>query len=342
MAVPTLTSIAPTTGHSGGQTLIEIVGTGFALPPDPPATGPAPAPAPSLSVKVGGRSCTSVAVVSSVLAYALTPKGDPDGTAKDCVVQNLDASGVPIGGETDTLVEAFTFVRPDLTVEGHLAQVIRVFIEDLQRQIVENVYYSRHTDYDDEGEATNIAFVTRLPALVIGNVDYSDNREQHTDEDNTAKDVGTDRFVELRPPTPADIKATLVGVVGGPGHDNPVSLLNLLQAVRGYFKKNPWLYVPRDPDNEDAGEVRYELHWSFAGNVSVTHSNEGTNVEAFGGGIMIKNVFLETMPGLPDDKVPGVPAGVPAEPLRGFGWKALDQEDVVDLETQKKVEDDED
>lgn len=341
MAVPTISSIAPTSGHSGGQTLIEIVGTNFALPPDPPATGPTTAPGPSLSVTIGGRACTQIAVVSPTLAYALTPRGEP-GSAKDLVLKNLDTTGAPIAGEEVTLPAAFSFVRPDLTQEGHLATTIRTLIQELTRQIVPNVYFTTHTDFDSEtGDALNYAYVAAMPALILGNVDIIENRDQHTDEENGTVDVGTDRFVERRPPTPVDVRGTIVGVVGGANLDNPVSMFNLLQAVRGFFKKNPWLFVPRDKDDPTFGEVRYELDWTFGGPVSVTHAGD-SNVESFGGQFFLRNVLLEHVPGLPTGSVSGVPSTIPAESIRGFGWKALDTDEHLALDVQKKPSDDED
>jgi hypothetical protein len=65
MATPTLTSISPATGSTGGRTLVELRGSGFRLPPEPSATGPAPVPGPTVAVEVAGRPATDVRVLAA-------------------------------------------------------------------------------------------------------------------------------------------------------------------------------------------------------------------------------------------------------------------------------------
>lgn len=82
MPVPTLTSVAPRVGHTGGQTLVELNGTGFALAPDPDLTQlPVPPAPPRLRVFFGGTEAYGVQVVSSTLAYAFTPIHDAGAVA---------------------------------------------------------------------------------------------------------------------------------------------------------------------------------------------------------------------------------------------------------------------
>lgn len=328
MAVPTISSVTPNTGHSGGQTLVEIVGTGFALPPAPAAIGKTVAPPPSMTVSVDGRAATNVAVVSATLLYCLMPKGDPDGGARALVVQNNDAAGAPVVGETATLADAFTYARPNLTEESELARVLRAFIEELQRQVIANVSFSTHTDYDaDTGDLMNLALVGSLPAIVLGNVEVPDGNGDVEEKDF---DANTGFFISRRPPVTVDVRMTLVGVV-----DNPITIMNLLQVVRLFFRKNPWLEVVRDPDDLSRGVVMYPLDWSIAGPATVSHQGDNSNIESFAGTVVIRDVLLEDIPGVSRAKPPGIPAHFPHEATTRFGAKADDEDAVVVEPTQK-------
>jgi IPT/TIG domain len=329
----TVTSIGPDEGHSGGQTLVEIVGTDFRLPSAPAATGrTVQEPPPSVVVTVGGRAATRVAVVSATLIYCLTPKGDP-GVAQDVVVQNVDDDGAVLA--TATLAAAFTFQRPDLTQESELTRVVRALIQELKRQVLENVHFSTHTDYDDAtGDVLNMAFVSKLPALVLANVEVPEDRTQ-IQPALQEFDADTGRFITRRPPVVVDIVATLVGV-----HDNPIAMLNLMQVVRMFFKKNPWLELDRSASDSSLGTVRYELDWSFGGPVSVQRGGDASDTESFGGQIVVRGVLLEDMPGITTAKPTGIPARFPHEATTGYGWKTDDNAAAIQVTIEQKDVDD--
>jgi hypothetical protein len=331
MAVPTITTVTPALGHSGGKTLIEIDGTNFALPPAPVAAGPTTAPPPSVTVTVGGVPATAVAVVSATLIYCLTPKGDPDAGALDVVLQNNNASGVPIGGEVVTKMAAFTYQRPDLTEESELARVVRALIQELKRQIHKNVVLSQHTDYDDStGDLLNLAAVESLPALILGNLEIPEDRV-HAVQSKVEFDIGNGRFIARRAPTAVDVNVTLVGVT-----DNPITALNLMQAVRGFFKKNPYLTLDRDGSDPSQGTVSYEMDWSFGGPVAVSHQGDNSNVESFGGSITLRGVILEDIPGISRTKPAAIPAHFPHEATTSIGGISADTA-VPTLDAQTKT-----
>lgn len=54
MTVPTITTVTPSAGPTGGRTLIHVVGTGFRLPDPPPSTGVVPVPGPTVRVDIDG------------------------------------------------------------------------------------------------------------------------------------------------------------------------------------------------------------------------------------------------------------------------------------------------
>jgi len=87
---PTITSITPTSGPSGGGTPITIAGTGFRVGTTP-------------LVAIGGASCTNVAVVSPTAISAVTPPHAAYPTfVADVVVANAD-------GQQAVLADGFTF-----------------------------------------------------------------------------------------------------------------------------------------------------------------------------------------------------------------------------------------
>jgi hypothetical protein len=88
VAVPTIDSISPATGPTGGLTLVDIVGSGFRLPPAPPPAGPTPPLRATVEVLVNGRRALDVQLLSPGRLTARTPPGDAG--AADFVVRNLD------------------------------------------------------------------------------------------------------------------------------------------------------------------------------------------------------------------------------------------------------------
>jgi hypothetical protein len=109
MAVPTITSVTPSTVWTGGQ-LVVVTGTNLRLPPDPPvsATGPLPDPLPTVGVLVGSVEAKAVDVLSATMLSCNVPAADPSPAPVAMVVRNLDDAGVPIPGESATLAAAVT------------------------------------------------------------------------------------------------------------------------------------------------------------------------------------------------------------------------------------------
>lgn len=85
---PTLTSIAPHRGHTGGGTYVELRGTGFRLTPPAPDVLPAPRQLTRMRVDFGGVAAARVEVIDAETLVAFTPVHDPGPV--DVVVQALD------------------------------------------------------------------------------------------------------------------------------------------------------------------------------------------------------------------------------------------------------------
>lgn len=411
MATPTIASVTPAEGHTGGRTLVEIVGTNFRLPTAPAPTGPTSAPPPSVRVKFGTAEASNVAVFSSSLLSCLTPENDeraiefawsvvattdtftaaahglPNGTPIRLVadggplpspleasrayfvrdsaadsfkvaestggaavdvsadglgvarvigpysvtVENVDDDGVLIPTETVTKADAFTFRRPDFGQESELARVVRALLRMLKRQILENVHFATHTDYDAEtGDLNAIAFVQRLPALVVANLEVPDDRDYFVEGDQDF-DAGAGRFVSRRPPVVSMIRFDLIGV-----SDDPIESLNLLQAVRIFFRKNPRISLDRDGADPSLGKVAYDLEAVLGGPVTVTRGADAVNVQSFSGEVRIRGVLLEDMPGITSAKPAGIPAHLPHEATKAFGHVSADGPEAVEVVGQGK------
>lgn len=332
----TVTSVTPNTGHSGGSVLVEIVGTGFV----PPALAPAGVPLPyvvppTMAVQFGTAAngylaAANVQVYSSTFIQCLAPAGILDVNGNliapvDIVAQSLDANGNVTG--SGTLAAAFTHVRPDVGVEGDLARTLRALIRMLKLNVLQNVVFSTHTDFDGTtGDILNIATVQSVPALILSNFEIPDDRifAVNEPEDFPAE---ANRFVRRRKPVVVDLHAVLVGVT-----DNPITLLNLMQITRTSFLKNPYLIVPASSDGSVAGTVKYELDWSFGGPVNVTHTQDNSNVESFAGTIVVRGVRLEDMPGAPKATTGTMPGQYAHEANVDHGYVVTDPTPVLSVD----------
>lgn len=293
MAVPSITSISPVAGHTGGRTFVEIDGANFAVPVAlAPVNGIVPPERPAVAVTFGGVPALEVRCVSASLLYVVTPIHDPG--AVDVVVQNLDANGNAIPGEAFTLASGFAYQLPNLTTESDLARLIRSFIQEAKRQIVPNVNWPSATDYDDTtGDGLSITKLAALPALIIAETEIDDN-DFFAERGPVEVQKDADDFFEIAPPVTVDVLLTLAGV-----SDDPVELVNLLAATKRFFRKNPYLSMLRDPANPSAGSVRYEMDWKDHPEAKLTIAANKDNVRHFAGQVTIRGFDIEAMAGLP-------------------------------------------
>lgn len=299
MTIPTITSISPTAGHTGGRTLVEITGTGFALPNVPASTGPTSPVAPSVSVTIGGSPALAVWVISSTLIRALTPIHDPSGVrsrakpddsdlpASDVVVQNLDANGDPIAGETVTLSAAYSFQRPLLDASTYTERAIDALIEELKRQVHPNVVYDPHTDYDDDtGDALNLIELAYLPGIGLTQLRLPTSRDV-ADRERPEVDLGNGMVAVRRQPLVRDAILTCICA-----SDNKRELLALEGALASVARKNPTLYVS-DPLG---GTLEYAL--DYARGEPVTFTERASNVAYFTSEWAIRRIVEPDMPGI--------------------------------------------
>lgn len=319
MAVPTITALSPVAGHTGGRTFVEIDGTGFRTPTTLAAVrGIVPVSPPSVAVTFGGAPALEVRWLSAVLLYALTPIHDPGSV--DVVVTNIDDSGNPIAGETVTAAAGYAFVRPTLTSdnESDLSRCVRAFLGEVKRQITPNVAWPASTDYDDTTkDRLSVAKLATLPGIVVTNFAMRENdfysvrgREAHPDPS------GENDFVELAPPDTVDLVFTLASVT-----NNDVELFNLTAAIRRFLKKNPYLYMARDPSNASLGSVRYEMDGYEDKETAFTITADASSVKHSTMVVIVRGFDIEEIAGLPG----GGPAGA-SEGETDFGGTDEDTE----------------
>jgi hypothetical protein len=296
MAAPTITSLEPASGPTGGLTLVEVTGSGFRMPPAPPASGPTSPPRPTVEVLVGGRRAADVRVRAPDRLSFLSPAHDAD--AADVVVRNLDDDGVPIAGEEATLAGGYTFVAPRLAVESDLTRLVRTLLRELKRQVHPNVSLTVQTDFDAEtGDELHLTELASMPGLVLVGPELAENRFYSL---NSAPEVpaGDGTALRRRVPYTVDLGFTLIGVA-----DHTTELLNLMAAAQLFFHRNKYLEMDRDPANPLAGRVRYEIDFTPDGDLRVTSQPNESNVRSFSGSFVIRGFDLEDLAGVPGDAV---------------------------------------
>jgi len=296
MSIPSIVSVNPSSGPTAGSLLVEVLGAGFRPAALPEAIGSTATISPTVEVLVGGRAVHDVRVFASDRLTCIVPAGDAGPT--DVVVQNLDAAGVPIPGEQAVAPQVFTYVRQALTVEADLTRLVRTLLQELKREVLENVVLTVHTDFDAEiGAELHLAQIARLPAVVLMGPELAENRFFSL---NQLPEIATgpNQFAHRRVPYTVDLGFTVIGV-----SDHTTELLNLMAATQLFFHRNSFLELDRDPADPDAGRVRYEMDVARDGDLKVTSQPNESNVRSFSGRFVVRGFDLEDLAGVPNEGV---------------------------------------
>ncbi len=296
MPILSIASITPNLGPLEGSLLVEVLGAGFRLAASPQAARTTSPPPLTVDVLVGGRAARDVRVFSRDRLTCIVPVGDA-GPA-DVVVRNLDAAGEPIPGEQAIAPQAFTYVRQALTFEADLTRLVRSLLQELKRQVLENVVLTVHTDFDAAVDAElHFAQIARLPALVLMGPELAENRFF---SQNQLPEVATGpgQFAQRRIPYTVDLGFTVIGV-----SDHTTELLNLMAATQLFFHRNPFLELDRDSADPDADRVRYEMDIARDGDLKITSQPNESNVRSFSGRFVVRGFDLEDLAGVPYEGV---------------------------------------
>lgn len=342
MAVPVITNIIPVgstvgdpvEGPTGGRSLVRIFGDGFRLPPPPPADGPTgpitagrvSSPEPkTVSVTFGGKEALFVGVVKTNLLHVLTPispiaadKANGHGAgAVDVAVTNLDDNEDPIGGETVTRIDGYTFrhVKLDGTNVSDLLRVIEKLIIEWKRQVLPEVVFTVHTDFDDD-TGTPIVDIAKLPMIALLLRGLPENRFYSLNDRPEREESGT-VFVDRKPRT-VDLLFDVIGA-----SDSTQELLNLLAASNRFMDENIVLELDRDPTDLSKGTVEYELDFQSGGDFAVGRGASNSNLRQFSGAILIRGFDIEGY------------AGFTASSVQDLAALTNDVEDLVQLDVEK-------
>lgn len=283
MAIPTITSIAPDTGPSGGYALVFVTGTNFNLGDPVEDSGPTTVKQDSVSVTINGEPALRVQVVSSTEVWALTPPfhgvtSDDPIPAVAIVITNLDSSGDPVVGEVATLTDAYTYRRPVIhSTAGKpverphpIALVSAGLILALRRQVFLNVVQTTHVDYAEPGLLTlNLA---KIPSIVVQgpnitkDFDYTHNEVDYVSLSDTV-------IAMRQPPDVLRFSYSFLCVT-----DNEQESLNIMGSMQLFFMKNKYLSVQIDPLDPDQGRADLVLQITQQPQATSTPSDNNLRV----------------------------------------------------------------
>jgi len=308
VSIPTITSVSPARGHTGGLGLVEVLGTGFKTWAVPEPTGGPSGPVwPTVQVLFGGRPGMHVAVVSSTRLFVRAPPtplavsgpGYGEGSV-DVTVRNLTESGTVVTAESATLAGAYSYERPQLGHMTDLGRLVRELIRALRSQTLTNVSISTHTDWDgDVSDLENIVEVASLPAVVLFGPRLIENKFFTQHGMLTAAAPGGGFAVRPAPQTD-DLVFMLVGV-----SNQKLEAFALQSTVRQFFKKNPWLYLERDPEQPDLGFVKYDMVLDPAGIGFDPVTDQKSNLRSFSGSFVVRGFDHEDLASFPGDDLIG-------------------------------------
>jgi hypothetical protein len=343
--VPTIASLTPTTGLTGGGSLVTIVGTGFRVGAVKPG---ATVSQQTVFVLFGGVPATDVRVQSAARLTCLappaidtffpTPRRDEEAPAPVTVsVTNLDDAGAPIAGELVSAPNAYSYIFPKHTreFESDFTRAVRSLIRLMKMQLLPvEVNYAVQTDYDPTtGDELHVTKFAKLPGMALIGPDLQENRfyslnEQPTFPDGTVSPVdGTSPggFLETRVPYTVDVRYQIVCA-----SNNKSELLNLASNFVAFMHANKWLVVDRSSTDPSLGRVRLEMDFSPGGLPKNTTTPNTSNVVSWSANIVIRGLDIEAFAGLTDDGFAD-PAGlVPARAVVAHGQTSDELETVLD------------
>lgn len=321
MAVPTISSIAPTAGTPTGGQIVEIVGTGFRLP-TPPVAGSIPVPPspPSVRALVGGVAA-SVAVLSGTRLAVTVPKrsmpissltGETLGTeVVDITVENIDDAGVLIPGETVTIIDAYTYFRPSIQHDAPRRRVMRatdVLVDLLRSEVLANTVISSSTDYDPNTGTAEIE-IQRTPQLVLEGPTVTFNafftsREEYLVAGFDPNGSPGERFRRRRLRV-VDLDYELIGVT-----NSTVELQNLIEVLELVIDRN--VEVPLECNPGDGEFFPLELRWIEDPRVERQSADPGlrSDLRVFRSRIQLRGLPITDFVEVPFDAIKEVGAEV--------------------------------
>lgn len=316
MAVPTLTTVSPSNGPTGGQQLVTLTGTNFRLPVIPTDEIVESDANSTVLVLFGGVPGEGTACLDATTAVSIPPPHVAGTVA--VTIMNLDPlTGVPVSGEQATLSDGYTYAAPVHTSEreSDLVRLTRALLQFFKLKLGVTTTYAVHTDYDPTtGDELHVTEFASLPGISLVGPELSENRFYSInvaptfDDPTSVEDGYATAFVSTPVPYTVDVKWTIVGA-----SNSKMELLNLMSNFVALMHRTKFFVMLRNDADESKGTVRYEMDFEPDGEPKATmtsgsdHTNN-SNLRSFHARIIIRGFNVESFSGVNS----GVgPTGVP-------------------------------
>ena len=264
MAVPTITAVAPASGHTVGMDIVKITGTNFRLPPSIVGYDPGDAQQ-TIKITMGGVDSTEAHAITATSGYAKVPSWAGTATAVtpiavDVRVANLDDNGDEISGENATLSDGYSYDRTPLTTEVIVQRVTKELVLSLRRFVHSNTVLDTSPMYDDStADDTDRIKAAGIPLVkVIGPVESENKRMtyQSVDEEDDPDVAG--QYIRRARIQSVDLDFTIQCWTDD-RHSG--AIYTLANAVTDAIYKKGYITIAVDPDDSTLGD--YDLPWAI-------------------------------------------------------------------------------
>jgi len=265
MAVPTITSVTPSSGPTRGKNMVRIEGTNFRLPDPIPATGYIGTDQEkTVSVQFQGQESPWAYAATDELILARVPVYEgpydvPFPAGLDVRVANLDASGVEIPVENVTLVDGYEVDRPSLAAESYLQRTVREVIRLFRRHVLQNTHHTTSRDFS-LAPATQETIRAQGPLVQLGGPRLILNRFHSIEREEPEADPlgGVNGMMRRKPPVTVDVDFLVTAWANSVFH-----MEGLVQALLLFQRDIKLVKVPRDPTDPAAGTKDYEIRMAW-------------------------------------------------------------------------------
>ena len=294
MAAPTITSVTPSEGLTGGGNIVIIEGTNFKLPSSPTPTGYVGGEYPlSVAVSFGGEASDWAHVITETVIYCKVPewKGDWDQSfpvSLDVRVANTDSDGTEIDGENATLADGYTIDRQSFVEISMLQRVLSEFINIFKRHLMSNVSMMIGAEYDDDTTDPERLRAQAPCTYLIGPV-LTPNRLATMTYQNAEEDpLDSDAFRRFSDPVVVDIAFEVQIWAKSARH-----IMAMTQAFLAMFRDVTSIIIKRDPDDPGSDDMRYDIMIPFVGYPVIGQRPGFDNLYEMKSSCEIKGVHLD-------------------------------------------------
>jgi len=230
----------------------------------------------------------------------------------DITIKNLDDDGDPIPGEEVTETDGLAYSRVQLATESDFQRLIREIVLELRLQTIPNVAISNHTDFDDDTtDSADITTLAELPGIALLGPTLRENRFYSQNAPIAVAASNPGEYLKRRVGYTVDLEFRIIGV-----SNIMVELINLMAVVNGYFEKNKYIELTRDPNDSSLGKARYEIDFTEDGDLDTISTPNDSNIHAFSGRFVIRGFDMQDLTGFANDQTVGQTATTDDEGVR--------------------------